>query len=465
MKSTWLQMLSIITGSLLMSAALYAESWQIGGTTYLEFSQDTEKNKRYMENWSTLLANYGAWEIGLRYEMHLPPQAYSPDTSGQGIYQRRAVYRSDRWQITTGNFYGSFGQGLILAAYENRDLRWDTNIDGFKIATQRTFVDLQLLAGRMRALSGKRLNPIYGSELTLHTLQFADIGAALLTMESRSAGEQTWSSAFSKIILPYGDLYGEYAIRNMATPLTNGKAFYINANFFLSKFSIRGEYKNYQQFELYDGVIYNNPPTAVKEHQYALLGRHQHIITPNNEEGYLAEISWLPAFGYLEFHYSAAQNSYGKQVWEEIYTHFDLFAPGEWNWTLIGDRQENLEARYLNAVLSASTPLFRKLSFKTAFEHQHATILLTERMYYDQAIMLSVSHSAGLSLAYLAEWSTDQFSEKKFWHALQVDYKLGTHIDMTFFAGSRREGKVCAGGVCVIKPEFTGAEMRLSGTF
>ncbi len=465
MKYKLCRKLSILIGSLLFSSLLNAESWQIGGTTHLEFSQDTEKNENYMENWSTLLANYGAWELGLRYEMHLPPQPYSPDTSGQGIYQRRAVYRAERWQLTAGNFYGSFGRGLILSAYENRDLRWDTNIDGVKMAAQTDHADFQMLAGRMRSLSGKRLNPLYGTELMLHPFHFADIGAALATMESGSAGKQTWSSAFSKLILPIGDIYGEYAFRNMPTGYNNGEALFLSGNLFFSSFSMRGEYKKYRQFELYDGVIYNNPPTAVKEHQYALLGRHQHIITPNDEEGFLAELSWLPTFGYLEFHYSAAQNNDGKQVWQEIYAHFDLYAPGEWTWTLISGQQENLEARYLNAVISASTPLFGKLSFKTVFEHQHASILLTERMYYDQAVMFSVSHSAGLSLAYLTERSTDQFSDKDFWHGFQADYKLGTHYDLTFFAGSRREGKVCAGGVCVMKPEFTGAELRLTGTF
>jgi hypothetical protein len=465
MKKTLHSKLSVLIGTLLLSTLLFGQNWHIGGTTHLEFSQDTDINERYLENWSTLLANYGAWEIALRYEMHLPPLPYSPDTVGQGIYQRRAVYRAEQWQLTAGNFYGSFGRGLILSAYENRDLRWDTNIDGVKMAAQNRFADFQMLAGRMRALSGKRLNPIYGSELTLHPLQFADFGAALVATESGSTGKQSWSTAFTKILLPFGDIYAEYATRNLPPEFADGEALFLSGNIFFANFSLQGEYKKYQRFEIYDGVIYNNPPTAVKEQQYGLLGRHQHIINANDERGYLAEISWLPSFAYVAYNYNAAKSSSGKTVWEEHFFQIDAFGPGEWNWVLIGDRQKDLEARYLNAVFSASSPVFKKISLKSVFEHQHATIHLTERMFYSQAIMLAISHSAGISLAYLAERSTDQFSDKKMWHGVQIDSKLGAHYDLTLFAGSRREGKVCAGGVCVMKPEFTGAEMRLTGTF
>jgi hypothetical protein len=48
-------------------------------------------------------------------------------------------------------------------------------------------------------------------------------------------------------------------------------------------------------------------------------------------------------------------------------------------------------------------------------------------------------------------------------HAVQN--RVSEDLDLSIFAGRRRQGKICIGGVCVVKPELEGAEITLAARF
>jgi hypothetical protein len=51
------------------------------------------------------------------------------------------------------------------------------------------------------------------------------------------------------------------------------------------------------------------------------------------------------------------------------------------------------------------------------------------------------------------------------WLIGTLDMALGDNHNLSLSVGSRREGKVCAGGVCVDKPALNGWEIKLLSRF
>ena len=76
----------------------------------------------------------GKFTAGVRYEAYLNTLlGYDSRYNGQGIAHRYATYKGDDIEITAGNFYEQFGNGLVLRTYEDKTLGYDNSIDGMRI--------------------------------------------------------------------------------------------------------------------------------------------------------------------------------------------------------------------------------------------------------------------------------------------------------------------------------------------
>lgn len=439
---------------------------ELFGNNYLEFSVDRKQDQRYFEDWTEVYLSYQNWRIAARYEMHLPPQAFSQDSAGQGIYQRFLEYRTGNLEITAGNFYTMLGRGLVLRSFENRTLRWDTNIDGIHLSYHHPKIDFQVLGGKPRNRRGRRFEVLQAGEIRLKPVRQFHLGGTYLVTKLNSRGEVSWGSVFGQLSLGTQTLYGEYATKRFPAAVADGHALYVGGNFSLIDFNLSVEYKDYQQFDLTEGLTYNNPPTVFREHQYTLLNRHQRVQDANNEKGFMVEGSY-PVWenGIATLNVNRTRNQAGANVYEEYYAQFELDAPEGWEWVWAQGRQKDLEAQYLNFVNTTLWNFSGLDALKLTYEHQQAKILLNNRQYYNQLVILSYSRASRVTLSLSGEHSTDQVSEKKYWAGMQVDWHFLEKFDLTIFGGTRREGKICAGGVCVVRPEFEGIEFILVNRF
>ncbi len=76
----------------------------------------------------------GNFSAGLRYEAYLNTiLGFDQRYNGQGIANRYASYVSDDFEITVGNFYEQFGNGLVLRTYEDKTLGIDNALDGIRL--------------------------------------------------------------------------------------------------------------------------------------------------------------------------------------------------------------------------------------------------------------------------------------------------------------------------------------------
>src|ERR1041385_6377626 len=76
----------------------------------------------------------GKFSAGARYEAYNNvKQGFLPQYKGQGIVNRYVRYQDKLFDITVGNFYEMFGNGLTLRTYYEPGLLYDNSLDGARI--------------------------------------------------------------------------------------------------------------------------------------------------------------------------------------------------------------------------------------------------------------------------------------------------------------------------------------------
>lgn len=87
-----------------------------------------------MNGFTNVIYSYGNFSAGLRFEAYLPPLiGYDVQNQGVGIPYWYANYKNDKLDITAGNFYEQFGNGMILRTYEEWTLGFDNSLRGLKV--------------------------------------------------------------------------------------------------------------------------------------------------------------------------------------------------------------------------------------------------------------------------------------------------------------------------------------------
>lgn len=81
-----------------------------------------------------IMYNRGKFSAGVRYEAYNNVmQGFDPRYKGQGIVNRFARYQDKLLDITVGNIYDQFGNGLVLRTYYEPGLLYDNSLDGARI--------------------------------------------------------------------------------------------------------------------------------------------------------------------------------------------------------------------------------------------------------------------------------------------------------------------------------------------
>ncbi|MEZ4788389.1 MAG: DUF6029 family protein [Flavobacteriales bacterium] len=86
--------------------------------------------------WANIIATHGNFEAGIRFESYNPALAGYPAGqayTGSGIGYRYAKFTVSDLEVTAGNFFEQFGQGLIFRSYEERYLGVDNAMEGIRL--------------------------------------------------------------------------------------------------------------------------------------------------------------------------------------------------------------------------------------------------------------------------------------------------------------------------------------------
>ncbi len=260
----------------------------------------------------------GPFTAGLRYEAYLSPiLGFDPRYEGQGIPFRFFSYNSDKLDLTVGNIYDQFGNGLVFRAYQEWNLGIDNSIDGIHLILRpRPGISIKGILGRQRKFFEKSNSLIRGADVEASLNQLfpklmgqkviIDLGASVLNRfeedEDPILQLPENVSAFSGRMDIYAGKFifsGEYAYRiNDPFSLNDfvynpGNAFFFNATYSKKGLGINLTFNRIDNFDFrsernvsLQELTLNFIPPATRLHTYRLPTLYPYATQFNGELGF-----------------------------------------------------------------------------------------------------------------------------------------------------------------------------------
>ena len=263
----------------------------------VEYSWSNRNEDPILEEWLDARYASGAFSGGIQLSAFQPPDpTESNDPSSFNVTHRYLEAYSDNGTVRAGHYYALFGQGMTLNAYEQRDIRVDTNLEGLHIRGDRGPLSVTLLSGttvggKMENETRPRTDRLQGGDVEFGWWQTGiTLGASAVELQWRDRPTRDLRGGRMAIFRGTLDAQGEYA--EIQRPGRNGKGLYLSANLGIGPLQLSGEYKDYDSFWLRasDGnTTYNLPPSVIRDHTYTLLNRHPHLLDADDETGFQVE--------------------------------------------------------------------------------------------------------------------------------------------------------------------------------
>ena len=295
-----------------------------------EIVSGIEGGKEYFENITDGRIQINDIIFGMRYEISEPIEYGS---NFRGIKKRYIEYNgSDDINLRAGDFWEVIGRGLSMNTFEQRQLYYDTGIDGARVIYKKNFGDKNPVKTKFELMGGDLeyrdfLKPdrietysIRDFNFEISPVKFLNVGTnyvyATGNIPSGNVVTQIKTyipEFFASINLSDVQIYSSYAHKHTNTyanelyPFNlsaNGDALYGSLSYNKPGLGIIFEYKNYrfdvttpdnQSNERPTKMLpFQNPPTAIKEHTTTLTSRVPHVVDFNDEVGGQIEIMWAP---------------------------------------------------------------------------------------------------------------------------------------------------------------------------
>lgn len=302
-------------GNFQMDAQYYKADSAIGSPAVPE--------KMLMNGFSNLNYTYGdKFMAGIRYESYLNTlQGFPGGYKGNGIPYRFASYKVKNLDITVGNYYEQFGNGLIFRSYEERNLGYDNAMDGIRLRfAPYKGVYLKGFVGKQRIFFSQGEGIVRGVDAEI---QANDLISGWSEKKTKVTLGGSFISKFQSdqdpvYILPENvaatagrmnlihDNFvfsGEYAYKiNDPSSVNNfiykpGNALYLNSGYSKKGFGISMSAKMIDNMNFrsdrsatLNNLMINYLPTLAKQHTYSLLGFYPYATQPNGEMAFQGEM-------------------------------------------------------------------------------------------------------------------------------------------------------------------------------
>lgn len=469
------------------------------------------------DNYFKLDYRYKKFSAGVQYEAYLPVLQGLPSTlRNSGLVFKYAAFQDSNFSVTAGDFYDQLGNGLIFRAYEERAIGLNTAVEGVRLAYSfRDLVHVKGFAGRSREFMDRAASNVKGGSLSVDiasalNLERSTANAAIniINRYAAYAGQepidpnvQAYSFNIDWTIDAFS-FQGEYAYKSKDNSTYSNNSnkdgsallleFGYNTPGFGSLLTLRR--LEYMQFGTTRGIAgigrdLNYLPALTKQHSYSLAMLNPHNTMANEETG-----------GQLDIQYNLKPESrlggkYGTQLSVNASTYYSLqgdvvnsytfFTPGSTKY--YQDVNIEIEKRLSTSVL---THLFyANQQFNPIVIGKESSLYKSHTVAGDLRWQLKQARSFRFELQHL--WSKDY---QKNWVVALVElstspaficfigdmynygnsnihyYKLGgsyafsrTRIALNY--GRSREGLICAGGVCLYMPAYTGLNLSLTSSF
>lgn len=445
-----------ISGNFQVDAQYYTRDSAIGAE---EVSEKVRSNA-----FLNLYYTRGNFSAGVRYEAYQKPLlGFDSRYEGNGIAFRYASYTSDDLEVTAGNFYEQFGNGLILRSYEEKQLGIDNAFDGVRV--------------RARLYDGIRVTGLLGKQRLFWTtgpgiVRAADVDLSLNELLP-SLQEDGWRlglggsvvsrfqedrdplynlpenvAAFAgRLNAGYGEfsLIGEYAYKVNDPSTSNrfsynpGTALFVSASYATTGLGVTLSGKRIDNMDFRsdrsatgNNLTLNYLPAITRQHTYTLPAIYPYGTQPTGEVGWQADVVYnIPRNSALGGKYGldiAVNYSEVHQIDTAITDEFTYESP----FPGVGDR---LYFRDFNIELSKkwSTDLKTTLAYinltydkdqiegKTGYGLVYSNIVVADITY-----RLTASNSVHVELQHMSSSQDETAQEKSYgdWVFGLVEYAV-----------------------------------------
>ncbi len=441
--------------------------------------------RRFVENRLRLDLFSGNFRLGGRYLYFRPSEADVDQfqLKDENRFDKRFFEgQIDPFKFRFGHYSDLWASGLALSLFENRDLYFDSELDG---------VRTQLDAGSIKliGLSGKTAEGPLVKEIktTAGRLELSPgkehIGFSYVYHDSASNPEMSLAGLDWNFTRGFFNLYGERVWNEVILQGGNnaGHATFVGLTLSKWNWSLLAEYADYRYGR---NTQIQNPPTTHREVGPRLLqGREPHVMNIPDEVGSQIEISGsLTEHTFLTGHFNA--NSRHNEddetvplpVLEEKYrAYWDLFCnvdhsfeSGHQLFVEVGMNEEAgpvwQERTWGQA--RATFPFRDSQEIELEIEQLFITDKTNnDEKYHDMLYAVSWVPSGIFSLYASVQLTDDEALKKRegdFWPSAEAAMKFsgGKHRAILFF-GRERGGLKCSNGVCRQVQAFSGARLTL----
>jgi len=326
---------------MMLQFSVFAQGILSGGEVHGNFQLDVQtyrpdsaigapdvEEKMLLNGFMLVTYTNGPFEAGLRYEGYLNPiLGFDPRYEGQGFPYRYISFKKDKFEITAGNFYDQFGNGLILRSYEEWNLGYDNSIDGFRVAFNlHDGVIIKGVYGKQRYFWSKSPGIVRGvdGEIDLNTTikSWAEKKTRLILggsfVSKYQADEDIMVSPDEKLVLPLNvtawaarmtilrgrfNFSGEYAYKyNDPSAINkyiykNGQIMLLNGSYskkglgitLTAKYLDNMSYKS-KRTETSSALDINFLPPLTDQYTYSLAAMYPYATQPNGEGGVFGQV-------------------------------------------------------------------------------------------------------------------------------------------------------------------------------
>ncbi len=293
--------------------------------------------KLLSNTFANILYTNGDFSAGVRFESYLNPiLGFDKQYKGSGVPYRFVSYKKDFLEITAGNYYEQFGNGLIFRSYEERNLGLDNAMDGVRVVArpykgiilkgiigkQRYYWDdiWQNDNGLVRGIDGEFSLSEMIPSLASSPVSLSLGGSFVSTYEKAGTKYITRNNDNYKLNLPenigagavrfnFGynafALSGEFAFKGQDPNAVNnyiyrkGNAQLLTAEYSIKGLGIRLEGKRIDNMsfkskrtETGNMLNVNYLPSITRNHSYSLMSMYSYATQINGEIGFSADIMY-----------------------------------------------------------------------------------------------------------------------------------------------------------------------------
>jgi hypothetical protein len=273
--------------------------------------------------YGNIFYRYKGINAGIRYEAYQPPLVgYDPRYEGQGIAHRFVNYSDSLYEVTIGNFYEQYGSGIILRAYEDKNLGIDNAFDGFRLLVRPiNGLTIKGMIGRQRYFWENGPGIIRGADADWSLLQFfrpeslanLTVGFSAVSRFQKDRDPlynfpENVAAFSARTSLFTGGFFfsGEYAWK-VNDPSATNNLIYKNGEsiIFTGSYSTKGfgflasaKYIDNMDFRSSrtatgNDLTLNYLPATTRQHTYSLAGMYPYATQPTGEVGALGQVNYL----------------------------------------------------------------------------------------------------------------------------------------------------------------------------